>query len=394
MVTVAYSTSQTTLGLAVEVTRGTPVAPAYWLPIKAPKYKPDLILNPDETLQGSMVQTYDLIAGQRYDSHGWDSFPYMDTFPNLLRAELGSSDNKTAAPSNTTLAALCAAGASTISSTASIAAGSWIVIDGATDGLRETHYTTAVSGTGPYTLTLAYPTIYAHINTAPITGLTKHNFSLLNNAGTGNQPPTYTLTDYDGEEWRQLPSAQLDKLTIKGTGTGLIEYTCSWFADPSITPATPTASFTSVEAVPGWSSDISIGGTQIKYLVDWELDLSRGVKPIPAITGTQAYFDYFAGPLQAKFKITVVEQSGAPELSKFLANSFNALDLTIWDTQNGYACNFHSSKTKFQTGELDRSKEWVQATLDGMLLPTSTDALAGGVSPIVCSVGNAVSASY
>ena len=67
---IAFPTPGTQLGLALEVTRGTPVAPAFWVPVKAPKYKPDLMLIPDQTLQGSMVETYDLIRGIRYDGDG------------------------------------------------------------------------------------------------------------------------------------------------------------------------------------------------------------------------------------------------------------------------------------------------------------------------------------
>jgi len=61
-----------------------------------------LTLIPDETLQGSMVQTYALIEGIRYDKAGG---PHLlpRLLPNLIRAELGSTDNVTAAGSATTI---------------------------------------------------------------------------------------------------------------------------------------------------------------------------------------------------------------------------------------------------------------------------------------------------
>lgn len=385
----AYATPQTEVGLAIEQTPGTPVTPAFWVPVKAPKYKPDLTLIADNTLQGSMVENYDMIAGLRYDSHGWDSFPYLDSFPVLVRAELGSSDTIVTAPTATTLSAAASAGATTVTVATTVAKGSWIVIG--SGSTLETHQVTSVSTD---TLTLNSPLIYAQASGATVTGLTQHQFSLLNNAGSGNQPPTVTITDYDGEEWRQLSRSQLDKLTIKGTADGLLDYTCSWFANAATTPTTPTPSYTTARAVPGWSSVVTLGGTQVTDFVDWEIDFGRGVKPIPAFTGTQEYFMYFAGPLTATAKITVIEQSGAPELTDYLSATKQSFDISVFDRSTGDAMDIHCTDAIFTTGDLDRSKEWVQATLDVQFLPSAADAQAGGVSPVLVTVANAQTTTY
>ena len=192
----ALPVAETQLGIALETVRGTGQAPDYWLPVMAPKYAPDIKYLPDQTLQGSMVDIYDQIPSLRMDTHGWDSYPYLDTLPVYVRACLGSEDHLTAAPGSTTLASSASAGDTTISVTGSIAADSYIVIDQGTVGLQETVYTTAVSGsTTPYTVTLEYPLVFDHADSAAVEGLTKHVFSLLNNSnGTGNQPPSCTLT--------------------------------------------------------------------------------------------------------------------------------------------------------------------------------------------------------
>lgn len=389
----SYAVAQTQVGLALETTRGQAEAPAFWLPTMSPKYKPDLTLIEDKTLQGSMVDTYDLVRGLRYDSHGWSSHPYLDSFPNLLRAEFGSPDTVTAAPATTTLAAAAAAGATSVTVAAAGEADSWVVID--TGNLLETHYVTAASTVAPYTLTLATPLIYAHADGATVSGLVKHQFSLLNNAGEGNQPPSYTLTDYDGEEWRQLTAAQLDKLTIKGNATGLVEYDCTWFANAAVAPSpTPSPSFTGIQAPPGWSITVSIAGNYLTYTEDWEFDFGRGVKPIPALTGTQAYYEYFAGPMAPTAKLTVVETAGAPELTQYLAGETIPIEFTLYDLKTGFALHIRSSNAKFKTGELVRSKEWVEATLDIDLLPSVNDATAGGVSPCLVTVANAQTTAF
>src|SRR5579875_386925 len=154
----AFASAQTQIGIAVETTKGTLATPRFWIPAKAPKYKPDQTMIPDDTLQGSMVSVYDMVRGLRYDSHGWDSFPYLgESFPLLVRCELGSADTLGTAGTATTLSAAAAAGATTISTAASVAANSWVVVGGGAN--LETHKTTAVSGTGPYTVTLQTPLV-------------------------------------------------------------------------------------------------------------------------------------------------------------------------------------------------------------------------------------------
>jgi Phage tail tube protein len=393
----AIPVPETQVGIALEVTRGTPVAPAYWLPVMSPKYKPDLQLLPDEGLRGSMVTLYDEVPGLRFDGHAWDSYPYMDTLPVLIRALLGSKDTKTTAPTTTELFVEAKAAATKIITVAEIAEGSYVVI-GSGVGTSETHLTGKPKEikAGEWEIPLTYPLAFTYAAKTAVTGLTKHAFSLLNNSPTtGNQPPSCTLTDYAGEEhWRQLPAAQLSSINLTGAADALPKIAVDWMANAAITPSEPSASYSTAEAPPGWTVTAAVGGTQIGYLVSWECDLKRNVKNVPAITGTQNYFQHFAGALDATAKIVVLENPEATWLSAYEKGELESLDLTLSDVQNGWAMNLHSTKAKFTTGELDRSKEWVEVPLDMQLIPSATDALAGGVSPITVTIGNAHTAEY
>jgi hypothetical protein len=391
----AYASAQSIIGLALEATRGTaPSAPTYMIPVKQPAYDPKLTILPDDTMQGSMVAVYNDVRGMRYDSHGWSSYPYLDSFPLFLMAELGSPDTFNPAPGSTTLASAANAGATTVSTTASIPADSYIVIgSGAT---LESHQVSGASGTGPYTITLTTPLVYNQASGAAVTGLNTHAFSLLNNGSVpGNQPPSASIWDYDGEEWRLLTGGQLDELTIKGTGSALVDYTCTWFANPAQTNvAAPSASFTGTQTPAPWTTTILIGGQQLDVVVNWEIDLKRGVQPIPALTGTEEYYTYFAGPLQSTGKLTFVEQAGSPFLTSYLNGSQASLDIMLFDNASGDVLHLHSSKMQYTTGALSRQSEYVEVEVDFQLLPTAQDALAGGVSPILVSVGNLVASAY
>ncbi len=395
----AIPTPETTIGIAKETVRGTAVPPTYFLPVSSPAYKPNREYLPDESLQGSMVAIYDEIPGLRYDAHGWDQKLYLDSFGLLVQGVLGSPDTVTVAPASTTLTAPAAAGATTISTTATIPPGSFITIASGSPGTIETHQTTLVTGAGPYVVTLSFPLIYAQALGATVTGLTKHQFSLLNNSPTtGNQPPSFTISDYAGEtNWRQLTAAQLDGLNIQGSPEALPKAALTWFANPATVPGVnPVASYTTAESPPGWTAQLIIGGTPIAYVVSWEWDMKRGVKPIPAITGTQNYWQFFAGVLASTAKFTVLEDMNQTWLTAFESGSTETVDLTVYDIQNGWCINLHSSKAKITSGSLDRSKEWLEVPLELQLLPTATDALAagGGVSPVVVTCANAVALTY
>lgn len=394
--TPAIPVAESEVGIAIEATRGTPVNPVYWLPTMGPKYKPNVTYLPDNTLQGSMVTLYDMVPSLRYDSHGWDSYLYGDSLGVYTRCLMGSSDNLTSAPANTTLASSASAGATTISTAASIPIGSYIVVDPNTSGLLESHITTNVSGAGPFTVTLSAPLAFAHNNSVAVTGLNKHQFSLLNNApATGNQPPSATITDFDGEtNWRQLPNCQLNGLNISGTADSLPKLTVDWMSFASATPGAPTPSFTATEAPVGWTSQLAIGGTYVGIVMNWEFDFKRNVKPVPAITGTQNYAQMFAGPLEVTGRMTVLADLASTWLNVYTAGTTEAIDLFVFDVKNGYGIDIHSSQAKFTSGEIDRSKDWVEIPLEVRMIPTTTDALAGGKSPCILTVANAQTTAY
>ena len=71
-----------------------------------------------------------------------------------------------------------------------------------------------------------------------------------------------------------------------------------------------------------------------------------------------------------------------------------AFDFYVNDVTTGDIMRIHSSSVIYKTGELVRSKEWVEAELSFDFLPTATDAQAGGVSPILIQFGNSQTAAY
>jgi hypothetical protein len=93
-------------------------------------------------------------------------------------------------------------------------------------------------------------------------------------------------------------------------------------------------------------------------------------------------------------KLTVIEDPKATWLDAYEAGATESIDLTLFDAASGDALNLHSSFAKFTSGDLDRSKEWVEVPLELQLLPSTADATAEGVSPIMATVANTNTKAY
>lgn len=223
-----------------------------------------------------------------------------------------------------------------------------------------------------------------------------HTIGLLNNAAaTGSQPPSYTITYFNGNEGIQMAAGQADSLNLKFNATALLDATVKYMTNPATIVASPVeAALGTIEAAPSWNCVASIGGTTITKTMDGEIDLKRNVKPIEAITGTQSPYRLWAGPLQTSGKLTLVYESDT-ELQYYLSNTKGeALDLKFSDPSNADSIDFHLSTPAFKTGKINPGKDWIEVDLEFVGLPNSTDAVAGGVSPIKVQILNSQSTAY
>jgi hypothetical protein len=85
----AKSTNLSFLGIAKEITLGTPAAPTAFIPVKPPTVKDNLTLLEDKGLRGSMVDVYGQVAGKLSSEIDFDGDVYPDTVGWLLAGMLG-----------------------------------------------------------------------------------------------------------------------------------------------------------------------------------------------------------------------------------------------------------------------------------------------------------------
>ncbi len=92
-----YPVARSQFQLGKETIPGTAVPPTVAVPAKSMLWTPNITEMYDDTLQGSMVDVYSQVAGQRHDSYDYSTNLYLDSVGHLLEALLGGADVVTGA---------------------------------------------------------------------------------------------------------------------------------------------------------------------------------------------------------------------------------------------------------------------------------------------------------
>lgn len=228
---------------------------------------------------------------------------------------------------------------------------------------------------------------------AASTGPTTHTFTLLN---SGAQPPTLTVTDYNGVQARQFAFSIVNSITINFGPDQLISYSAQCMGLLSATASTPTKSYTAVAAKPGHLGTVTIGSST-SLLQSGSITISRNVGPILTINNSATPTEIFAGALSATGNLTTVYQADALVVTPHLAGTVTALDLT-WTsgaTTTAYGLNIHATSGLFTNNTIDRGSDYVKMNTDFYCKPNTTDVGASsGYSPLKVVLTNQTPAAY
>lgn len=220
--------------------------------------------------------------------------------------------------------------------------------------------------------------------TAPYT----HVFSVLNSG----QPPSFTVTDYNGFNARQFPGAQFSSLEMKFDASGLLECTAKATAMPSTTTTKPAQTFSAVAAKPGYTGVVTIAGTQTGLVESGTLTIARKVDPILAVNGTQSPKQIWGEAVSFSGSLTIIYEDDT-FLTPMLSGTQQTLDVVFGSTPA--SLQVHGSQALFTKATVERSKDWVELAVDFTGVANTTDAGAsGGYSPVKATLINAVTAVY
>jgi hypothetical protein len=211
-------------------------------------------------------------------------------------------------------------------------------------------------------------------------------------ATTGDaQPKSITLTDYYGANIRQYPGTSISDVGLTFNADGMLEYTAKGMGWASATVTAPTPAFSTVLPTQVWTGTVTVGGTSISNTITGSLQLTRKTDAIFGIANTQNPYQIFQGALTVTGKITFVMEDDT-QLTNFLSNTQPALVFN-WSTGSGSTATqlqFTATKGAYTAAAIDRSKDYVEVTIDFNAIGNTTDVGASnGYSPIKFQLKNA-----
>ena len=224
-----------------------------------------------------------------------------------------------------------------------------------------------------------------------------HTISLKNSGTTAAdaQPASFTLTDFYAANVRSYPGIQFHDFSLKFTSEGLLEYDAKATGWLSSTVSTPTPSFSTILPTPVWYGTVSVAGTTVSNAVTGNLDMKRPVSPIFGIGNTQNPYQVFVGALEVTGKVTFLMEADT-QLTNFLTNTQPALVFNWAQGTGAAATQIQATVTKgaYTAAAIERSKEYVEITVDINAQGNLTDSGTVGYSPIKWVIQNAKSAAY
>jgi hypothetical protein len=275
----------------------------------------------------------------------------------------------------TTLSSSSLAGATTISTAASIAANTYIQIDTAAN--LEYAKVTAVSGTGPYTLTVTGATgtglTLAHASSVAVVAQTSHLFK--QNRTFSTVWPTYSLTVTDGVETRGFPGCVISDLGIKIDPKGAVSFAPKLLGWPGATQSGWTYSASKVAPFLGWEWQMTNGGGASTRGLSYDLNLKRATEAIHASMAQQGPREIFPGAIDVSGSYKAIYENQT-DLNLYLQATQTPTTATITQpiSAGAQSLTLTTSQSGYTKGAVDLGSTYVQAAFDIAAINNTTDA--------------------
>lgn len=383
---------------------GVPVPPTATLPVE--KIDPDekYTFLEDKTLRGMMANLFSVTGGTQSAEVDFSGPVYLDTIGHVLLNLLGDySVTGTAGTGTTTTTAAAVAGATTLTVTAITGFTSGQAVQVGTGPTAQV----VVLSAAPASTTLTFtgtPLRNAVASGATVAGVVApfaHTFSLQNQGNQG-QPPTHTITHYNGISgtykanqyayWCcsgasfNMDAEKLFTADVKGM---------AYIRQPAT--AAVTNNFSNVPVYPNWRFAVGIGGpasgaTLINDVTLASLDITRTVKGYWTANGQQLPYAIGRNDLSVSGKFTELATNDNPML-ELLNNTQPQIQLAATNGLTGanlLAITFNMQVAAYETVKLNNNDmiEY-ESTFKPVANPVNAGG-TGGQSPIQVVITNAI----
>lgn len=382
-----YLSRLASLGLGKESTQGTYVVPTDSIPFTKASYNDDIDQLRDESIRANDAVLQGLYQGPWTTAWDIDTNAYPDITGHFLRGIIGP--DTVVAGVSTTLASSASAGASTLSSTASIAANTVVQLD--TASLIEYAKVTAVTGSGPYSLTLASPLTLGHSSGVAVVAQTTHTF--VQNRTSATVWPSYSFTVNDLTEVRGWPGCVQSELQMKIDPKGIVTVSPKYVGWPSAVQSSFSPAYTSAQPQRGWGWTMTNAGGSSTRGLSFDVTFKRATEPIHSSDGTQGPREVFAGAMEIDGSYKAIFEN-VTDLNLYMLATQTPTTATLTEPVGGLmnagtSLAITMSKSGWTKGQVDLGQTYVQCDFDLSGIYNTTDT---GVASVVLK--NFRTASY
>jgi len=206
-----------------------------------------------------------------------------------------------------------------------------------------------------------------------------------------SQPTSLTLTDYYAANVRAYAGCQVHDVNFNFSAEGLLDYDAKATGFASATASTPTPVFSSILPAPTWQGTVTVGGTALSNAIEGSISMSRPVTPIYGISNTQNPYSVFVGAVETTGSLKFTMEADT-ELTRFLTNTQPSI---VLDWSNGSGATLTQVKATisqgaYTTAMIDRSKDFVEISIDFTGISNLTDGGGTQYSPISWQFKNAI----
>lgn len=364
----------TKLGMAKETTQGTYVPPTFSVPWNTAKFMDNITPLRDESVRANDSILQGLAQGPWNVTWELDCNAYGDLAGYFLRAMIGPD---TVTPGvSTTLASNCAAGATTLSLTASVPAMSIIQISDTAGANLEWVQVGTVTGAGPYSAPVTSPatgTKFAHTAAGgSVISQSQHVFAQSRTFAT--VWPSYSFTTDDGQDQLGWPGNVMSELAIKIDPKGYVTLAPKFTGWPSASQSTFAYAASAVQPIVGWGWTVTNPGASTRGLT-FDVTLKRALEVIQSSDGTQAPREIFANAMEidGTYK-AIYDNANDMQLFKTYSQGITTHKVAQPLTIGGMSLQITMSKSGYTTGEADVTQPYLQLTQAVSGIANATDA--------------------
>ena len=413
------------LGIARELTAGTPVNPVLTHPLDQGGFEPEDVPRflDDKAIRGSMTDLFYKTIGVESATFSFSGPNFMDSHGYFMDNIFGDLSTVGSTPTNAaTTSGVLAVGATqmTLSAVppAAYTANATIQIGASPTAEVVVISSTAASNVIIFAnnpLRFTHPTAQT-VNTvvAPFT----HRFAALNSplgygGAYGAQPPTHTFTDvtnivntFTNATYgtaptntfgaRQYPSAVLKNMDFSGNAEQLLGVRMSgesWLSTVATSAVTNVTS--NFRPIPNWNTTVNILGTSINQIGEFNYSFKRATQVYWTLTGTQTPFIIARGPLTLDGTINWEPTQTEEPLDIMLLNAQGPM--TITTTNNGIANSGTAATLTFVASQVANIKSKVMRNGQAIGYNNSFECVAnatdvggsGGLGPGTLTLINA-----